>query len=262
MERPALVRSGDALAAGGALSPSRSRRSRERLPSGGPGDDAAPPPAARARRTSISNTRFIKAAQESLPVPQDGGGRVSGADGPGRGGPPRAQGRVRREIGAESGAWGQEAMEPEQVKPRRGHQPAECLDELQGIQEPMRGAIAARMGKLVGELSMGALGESVQGQRGPQEVATEVPELLTGLGVEGHLGVQRESSRRAHRRCSPSPTAAAVRSRRLYALHRNEERYAFSTRSRTRRLRQGEPLRPSRNHCARRRGGSRGGDYD
>jgi hypothetical protein len=48
------------------------------------------------------------------------------------------------------------------------------------------------MGKLGGELSIGALGESVQGQRGPQEVATEVLELLPGSGVEGHIGVQRE----------------------------------------------------------------------
>jgi Rhodopirellula transposase DDE domain len=47
----------------------------------------------------------------------------------------------------------------------------------------MRGAISARMGKLVGELSIGALGESVPSQRGPQQVATEVLELLTGSGV-------------------------------------------------------------------------------
>ena len=59
-------------------------------------------------------------------------------------------------------------MEAEQVKPRRGNQHAEFFDELPGIQEQMRGAIAARMGPLVGELSLGALGESVQGQRGPQ----------------------------------------------------------------------------------------------
>jgi len=99
----------------------------------------------------------------------------------------------RDDFGAESGAWGQDAMEAEQMKPRRGNQPAEFLDELQGIQEQMRGAISARMGQLVGELSIGALGESVQGQRGPQEVATEVLELLPGSGVEGHIGVQRES---------------------------------------------------------------------
>ena len=36
-------------------------------------------------------------------------------------------------------------MEPEQVKPGRGDQRAEFLDELQGIQEQMRGAIAARL---------------------------------------------------------------------------------------------------------------------
>jgi hypothetical protein len=84
-------------------------------------------------------------------------------------------------------------MEAEQVEPRRGNQHAKFLDELQGIQEQMGGAISARMGQLVGELSIGALGESVQGQRGPQEVATEVLELLSGSRVEGHIGVQRES---------------------------------------------------------------------
>src|SRR5262245_58481533 len=57
----------------------------------------------------------------------------------------------------------------------------------------MRGAISARMGQLVGELSSRALGESVQGQRGPQEVATEVLELLPGSRVEGDIGVERES---------------------------------------------------------------------
>jgi hypothetical protein len=57
----------------------------------------------------------------------------------------------------------------------------------------MRGAVSARMGKLVGKLSIGALGESVQGQRGPQQVATEVLELLPGSGLEGHIGVPREA---------------------------------------------------------------------
>jgi hypothetical protein len=94
-------------------------------------------------------------------------------------------------------------MDPEQVKPGRGDQRAEFLDELQGIQEQMRSAISARMGQLVGELSIGALGESVQGQRGPQEVATEVLELLTGSGVEGHIGAQRES---LQTRAAPGPS--------------------------------------------------------
>jgi hypothetical protein len=80
-------------------------------------------------------------------------------------------------------------MEAEQVKRGRGISAQSFLDELQGIQEQMRGAIEARMGQLGGELSSGALGESVPGQRRPQEVATEVLELLPGSGVEGHIGV-------------------------------------------------------------------------
>jgi hypothetical protein len=55
----------------------------------------------------------------------------------------------RDDFGAESGAGGQDAMEAKQVKPGRGNQHAECLDELPGIEEPKRGAIAARMAKLV-----------------------------------------------------------------------------------------------------------------
>jgi hypothetical protein len=48
-----------------------------------------------------ANTRFIKAAQESLPAAQDGVGRVSGAEGRGRCGPPPGSGS-RRERGTTS----------------------------------------------------------------------------------------------------------------------------------------------------------------
>jgi hypothetical protein len=90
--------------------------------------------------------------------------------------------RARDNFGAKLGAWGQDAVEPEQMKPGRGDQRAEFLDELQGIQEQMRGSISARMGKLVDELFFGALGESVQGERGAQKVAAEMLELLAGSG--------------------------------------------------------------------------------
>ena len=53
--------------------------------------------------------------------------------------------RARDHVGAKLGAGGQDPVEPEQVKPGRGDQRAKFLDELHGIQEQMRGAIAARL---------------------------------------------------------------------------------------------------------------------
>jgi hypothetical protein len=41
------------------------------------------------------------------------------------------------------GAGGQDAVEAEQVKPGRGDEDAELLDELQGIEEQVRRAVAA-----------------------------------------------------------------------------------------------------------------------
>ncbi len=52
----------------------------------------------------------------------------------------------------------------------------------------MGGAISTRMGKLVKELLVRALGEAVQGQRGRQEGAAEMLELLSGRSVEGRRG--------------------------------------------------------------------------
>ncbi len=99
----------------------------------------------------------------------------------------------RDHLGAQPGMRGQDAMEAEQMEAGGRNQDAEFLDELDGIQEEMGGAIAPRMGKLIQELSVGALGEAVQGQRGPQEVAAEVLELLSGLSGEGHIGVEGET---------------------------------------------------------------------
>jgi hypothetical protein len=98
MERTLGSDHGDALAAVGVLSPSRSRRPRSLCPPVYPATRRRRPPQRGHSSTSISNTRFITAAHESPPAPQDGGGRVSGADGPGGGGPPPCP-RSRRERG-------------------------------------------------------------------------------------------------------------------------------------------------------------------
>jgi hypothetical protein len=45
---------------------------------------------------------------------------------------------------------------------------------------PSGGAIAPRVGQLVQDLAGGGFGEAVQRQRGPQEVAAEMLELLAG----------------------------------------------------------------------------------
>ena len=84
-------------------------------------------------------------------------------------------------------------MEAEQREAGWRNQDAECLDEFPGIEEERGGAIAPRMGQLVEELSGGGFGEAVPGQWGPQEVATEMLELLAGLSGEGHIGVEREA---------------------------------------------------------------------
>ena len=48
--------------------------------------------------------------------------------------------------GAKLGAGGQDAVEPEQVKPGRGDEDAELLDQLQRIQQQVRGAVPAGRG--------------------------------------------------------------------------------------------------------------------
>jgi hypothetical protein len=103
--------------------------------------------------------------------------------------------RERDHCGSKVRAGSEDVVEAQQVEAGWRDQHAEFLNELQGVQEEMGGAIPTRVGKLVEKLPVGALGQPVEGQRGPQEVAAEMFELLPGAGVEGHIGVQ--GSRRA-----------------------------------------------------------------
>jgi hypothetical protein len=105
-------------------------------------------------------------------------------------------------------------MGPEQVKPGRGDEHAELLDELQRVEQQVGGAVAARVRQLIEQLSPGALRQAVGGQGRAQQVAAEVLELLAGVRGQGDVGVERDPSRRAQRSLASSTTAAAVRSRR------------------------------------------------
>ena len=64
------------------------------------------PPQRGHRRTSTSNTRRIRAAQESLPAPEEGRPRGLGGEGLGAGPPPSAASRLERgdHGGAQLGA--------------------------------------------------------------------------------------------------------------------------------------------------------------
>src|SRR5262245_360459 len=102
--------------------------------------------------------------------------------------------RVNRGTTAER-SWargGQDAMGGEQVKPGRGDEHAELLDELQRIEQQVRGAVAARVRQLIEELPPGALRQSLQRQRRAQQVAAEVLELFAGVRGQGDIGVERE----------------------------------------------------------------------
>ena len=54
-------------------------------------------------------------------------------------------------------------------------------------------APSRRVGQLVGELAVAALGQPVPGQGGPQQGAAEMLELLAGAGPERDIGVQGEA---------------------------------------------------------------------
>ena len=83
-------------------------------------------------------------------------------------------------------------MGPEQVKPGRRDEDAELLDELQGIEQQVRGAVPARVGQLIEQLPPGALRQALQRQRRAQQVAAQVLEWLAGVRGQGDVGVQRE----------------------------------------------------------------------
>jgi hypothetical protein len=79
--------------------------------------------------------------------------------------------RAGDHVGAKLGAGGQDAVDPEQVKPGRGNEDAELLDQLQRIEQQVRRAVAARVGPLVQELPPGALRQALWGQGRAQQVA-------------------------------------------------------------------------------------------
>ena len=54
-------------------------------------------------------------------------------------------------------------------------------------------AIAPQVGQLVQELSAGALGQPLRGQRRAQQVPAQVLELLAGVRGQGDVGVEREA---------------------------------------------------------------------
>ena len=98
-------------------------------------------------------------------------------------------------------------MESGQVKAGRGNQHAECLAEVLGAP----GGDGWRDRGADGATGMGALGESVHGQRGPQEITAEMFELFPGAGFQAILACRENTSRRAHRRWAPSLTASLTR---------------------------------------------------
>jgi hypothetical protein len=170
----APLRSGDAGGGRGIAKFQPVQKLAQPLPTGVDGHEAAPAPAARAQEN----------VDREHPPHQ---GRPGEASGPGRGralglwrrrasGRSTAEvgvpGRVRDHFGAQPGAGGQDAVEPEQGKPGRGDEHAEHFDQRQGIEQQVRRAVAAGVGQLVEELPPGALRQSLQRQRALRSAST------------------------------------------------------------------------------------------
>ncbi len=79
-------------------------------------------------------------------------------------------------------------MKAQQVQARGGDQDGEFLDELQGIEQEVGGAIPSGMGKLVQQLAGGRFRQPVERQGWAQEVAAQVLQLVAGVRGDGEKG--------------------------------------------------------------------------
>lgn len=81
-------------------------------------------------------------------------------------------------------------MKPHQMEPGRGDEHAELLDELQRIEQQVRGTVPSGVGQLVEELTAGAFRQPLHRQGRAEEVPAQVLELLSGVSGQGDVGVE------------------------------------------------------------------------
>jgi hypothetical protein len=73
-------------------------------------------------------------------------------------------GGARGDLRAPGGVGSQDTVKAQQVRARGGDQDGEFLDELQGIEQEVGGAIPSGMGKLVQQLAGGRFRQPVERQ--------------------------------------------------------------------------------------------------
>ena len=83
-------------------------------------------------------------------------------------------------------------MKSQRMKARGGYEDAECLDQLQGIEQEMRRPVPSWVGQLVQELAFRAFRQPLQGQGRAQEVGAEMLQGLAGVSGHGDVGMKGE----------------------------------------------------------------------
>jgi len=100
---------------------------------------------------------------------------------------------VAEDLGAPAGAGGEDAVVEQQVHPRTGDEGSQLLEELDGLEEEVGGAIAPDRFEFDEDAAVRAEAETVLGERGAKEIAAELLEAGGIVGGDPDVGVQVEA---------------------------------------------------------------------